>query len=123
MRLEEVSELLSKADMADDEHRARSMRRRADRMLQSMSPAAFAAEHSRLSQELADASRRGDTPGARAAMADLAALERAQPQPHPDRYLKAAMAGLAGHVEGKVTRLVVPAVPGNNIWFRRRRRK
>jgi hypothetical protein len=80
-----------------------NIRRRAEKVLKAMSPAAYAATLGRLEGALADSHRRGADHLARAAMEEISLLKRAHPQPEPKRYLEAGVAAVERELDRRLT--------------------
>jgi hypothetical protein len=114
VRIRYVLDLQAKADANPD--RGASLRRRAGKALAAMSPSAYADRLSGLEAALADAHRRGADHEARAALAEIEQLKRAEPQPEPRWYLEA---GLAAASRAMDQRLKIPP-PENKSAFTRR---
>jgi hypothetical protein len=101
-RVEYCQQLLAEADTADDEHKARLIRKKADRILQAVSLETLSTESARLTGELAAAHLRGDDRRAAELLQEVRALELGNPQPPADRLLAAAAVAAVTHVEGEL---------------------
>ena len=85
-RCEYAASLLGDAETASTS-KAERLKGQAGKILKSLSADAFAAERTRLDNELADAHRRGDDQAAFAIMSDIGRLRAANPQVPAERVL------------------------------------
>jgi hypothetical protein len=100
--------------------RAKHTLRLAEKVLKSLSADAYNAEYSRLSRELADANKRGDSPAAYEAYSALRQLERDNPRIPDERVLAHAAGVIAKAAE---ERLAIPPVRQSRIFNRNMKRK
>lgn len=121
VRLEYAASLLGDAETARDGHAADRLKAKAEKVLKAMSGDAYAAEHTRLDNELADAHRRGDDQAAYAILGDIHRLEISNPQPPADRFLAAATAALISRTETRI--LSLSSIPRWGRGKTNRRRK
>jgi hypothetical protein len=94
-RVEYSIQLLAEADIASDEHRARLIRRKADRVLRAISLETLSSESARLNRELAAAHRDGDDRRAAEILLEIRGLALRNPQPPADRIAGAAVAAVS----------------------------
>jgi hypothetical protein len=118
VRLRYVLGLRARAEAQPD--KAGSLRKRADKALKSMSPAAYAAALGRLDDALANAHLRGATREAMAILEEITWLKRTHPQPDPQLYIDAGMVAVTREVERRVT---IPSHVNSRLFSRRSVRK
>jgi hypothetical protein len=116
LRCTYASQLLAKADEADNETRRRSLRRRAERVLNAMSPDAFHLACRMLNDEMSKARLNGDDRAAMAAYRQLHDMERRHIYPPPEMQVAAFEAAVTRHLR-------TPGPPQKNLWTRRNERR
>ena len=120
IRAEFVLELNGQADAAGSEGRARSLRRKAERVLRSMPPSVYVDELSRLQEEMAEANRGGESRRALALLEEIRQLELQHPQPPAEMYRNAIVSALTGEVDRIAKSLPpIPPAPQVNVFTRR----
>lgn len=111
LRCEEASALLAEADGAGPGHKADRLRHQAKRVLGALTPAGYSLAFQTLGEEIRQAELSGADRRAAVLRAEMAELDRANPQPSPDRVV--------AHVQAELAQLNIPSAPQRSAMARR----